>query len=77
MPAAMADQYRMPLWNYMFELHNGRFFRDLIGNWYLLVPILGSLLFLLLTITGIYDWLVIRILLPRRGRSRSSQTPVA
>lgn len=64
MPAAMVEDYRMPLWTYMFELHNGRFFRDWMGQWYKLIPILGSLLFLLLTLTGIFDWLMIRLVLP-------------
>ena len=69
MPASMAEQYRMPLWHYMFEVHNGRFFRDWIGRWYQLVPILGSLLFLLLTVSGIYDWVMIRLVFPSRARS--------
>jgi len=70
MPEAMTDQYRMPLWNYMFELHNGRFFRDWIGGWYILVPILGSFLFLVLTITGLFDWLMIKVVAPRRTRKQ-------
>lgn len=74
MPKEMMEQYRMPLWNYMFELHNGRFFRDWIGNWYILVPILGSFLFLILTGTGIFDWLMIKIVVPRRIRSASNQS---
>ncbi|MCP4655195.1 MAG: PepSY domain-containing protein [bacterium] len=69
MPSAMQDRYRMPLWNYMFELHNARFFRDWIGQWYLLIPPLGSLLFLMLTVTGGYDWLYLRLLQRRSGRS--------
>jgi hypothetical protein len=59
-PDALAERFRMPLWNYAFELHNGRFFRDWIGGLYFLLPIVGSLLFLLLSLTGIYDWLAIR-----------------
>ena len=27
MPEKMRSNYRMPLWNYMFEIHNGRFFK--------------------------------------------------
>jgi hypothetical protein len=59
-PEALAERFRMPLWNYAFELHNGRFFRDWIGGLYFLLPIVGSLLFLLLSLTGIYDWFAIR-----------------
>jgi len=35
MPSEMAGGYRMPLWNFLFELHNGRMFKDLIGDWYI------------------------------------------
>ena len=73
MPKQLTERYRMPLWDYMFELHNGRFFRDWIGQWYLLVPIVGSLLFLLLTVTGIFDWLMIRLVLPRAHRRRRGE----
>ncbi len=66
MPVQMSERYRMSLWNGMFELHNGRFFRDWIGKLYMLVPILGSLLFGLLTLTGLYDWLMVRVIVPRR-----------
>ncbi len=66
MPQQMGERYRMSLWNGMFELHNGRFFRDWIGKLYMLIPILGSLLFGLLTATGIYDWLMVRMIVPRR-----------
>ncbi len=69
MPDAMRDRYRMPLWNYMFELHNARFFRDWIGEWYLLIPPVGSLLFLMLTVTGAYDWLYLKLLQRRSSRS--------
>jgi len=57
MPQEMTADFQMPLWNYLFEIHNGRFFGNWIGNWYLLVVPLGSLLFLLITLSGIYDWL--------------------
>ncbi len=66
MPEAMSDRFRMSLWSGMFELHNGRFFRDWIGQGYLLVPILGSLLFGLIIATGVYDWLMVRVIVPRR-----------
>jgi len=56
----------MPLWNWLFEIHNGRFFKDLIGEWYILIVPLGSLLFVLITLSGVYDWIHIRI----RGGSK-------
>lgn len=59
-PQELTDDNRLPLWNYMFELHNGRIFKDLIGNWYILIIPLGSFLFILITLTGIYDWIYTR-----------------
>lgn len=47
---------RMPLWNYLFELHNGRIFQGWIGKWYILIAPLGSLLFILVTLSGVLDW---------------------
>ncbi len=55
----LADQ-SMPLWNYLFELHNGRLFQDFIHDWYILLVPLGSLLSCLLVVTGIVDWFVVR-----------------
>lgn len=57
MPPQIRGEYRMPLWNYLFEIHNGRFFKRWVGEWYILIVPLGSLLFLLVTISGVYDWL--------------------
>lgn len=57
MPAELQQGFKMPLWNYLFEIHNGRFFKDLVGKWYIVILPIGSLLFVLITLTGIYDWL--------------------
>lgn len=70
MPAEMSRRYRVGLWTCMFELHNGRVFRDLIGNWYKLIPPLGSALFFLITVTGIFDWCYMK-LRPRRSMERA------
>lgn len=56
MPDEMLADYHMPLWNYMFELHNARIFKSMIGGIYILLIPLGSLLALILFITGVYDW---------------------
>ncbi|SDZ77736.1 PepSY-associated TM region [Desulfuromusa kysingii] len=47
----------MSLWHFLFELHNGRIFRQWLGpaTW-LLIP-LGGFLMLSNLITGFYDWL--------------------
>jgi hypothetical protein len=77
MPRAMSHRYRMPLWNYLFELHNGRFFKDWIGAFYLLVPVLGSLLFFVLTATGVFDWVYLKVILPRRKRKQRARRALA
>ena len=68
MPPEVREQYRMPLWNYLFEVHNGRFFQEWLGGGYILIVPLGSLLLVLITLTGVYDWL--RNQLARRRRQR-------
>ena len=60
LPEEIRIDNRLPLWNYMFELHNGRIFKDLIGEWYILIIPLGSFLFILITLTGIFDWIYTR-----------------
>ena len=57
MPAQMVTNPKFPLWNYLFEIHNGRFFQDITGKLYILILPLGSLLFVLITLSGVYDWL--------------------
>ncbi len=73
MPAAMADNYRMPLWNYFFEIHNGRFFQSITGNFYILIVPLGSLLAIVLTLTGIFDWMFKKAV---KIRNRKWKSPV-
>lgn len=57
MPEIFAKEGRLSLWNYAFELHNARFFADWIGDWYILIIPLASLLFILISLTGILDWI--------------------
>jgi hypothetical protein len=68
MPAEI-ETAGMPLWNYLFEIHNGRFFADVVGSWHLLIIPLGSLLFLVITLSGVYDWIWVRVV--RRKGSRA------
>lgn len=72
MPVEMAREFRLPLWNYMFELHNGRIFRDLVGVFYALIAPLGSILFVLITLTGIYDWCYLKLTSHRHNQPESS-----
>ena len=69
-PEALTGEFRMPLWNYLFEIHNGRFFKDVIGGWHILVIPAGSLLFVLITLSGIYDWVYLKVV--RRSPTRAS-----
>jgi hypothetical protein len=71
MPELMKKDYRMPLWNYMFELHNGRIFKGFIGGWYILFVPVGALLFLFISFTGVFDWAFIK-LKGRAARKRGS-----
>jgi uncharacterized iron-regulated membrane protein len=70
MPLSVRANYRMPLWNYLFEIHNGRFFRDWLKNGYILLVPVGSLLFILITLSGVFDWAYHKI----RRSQRSAQT---
>jgi hypothetical protein len=68
-PDELTGEYRMPLWNYLFEIHNGRFFKDIIGGLYILIIPLGSLLFVLISLSGIYDWVYLKVV--RRSPNRA------
>ena len=59
MPESLSMEYKMSLWNFMFELHNGRIFKDWIGGLYILLIPLGSLFFILIILSGIYDWFIL------------------
>ncbi|MBL7014691.1 MAG: PepSY domain-containing protein [Candidatus Marinimicrobia bacterium] len=56
-PQSVSEHYKMPLWNYVFEIHNGRFFRGILGEWYILLLPIGSLLLVFITMSGVIDWL--------------------
>jgi len=71
LPERMNSEYTLSLWNFMFELHNGRIFQDLIGSWYILIAPLGSLLFLIITLSGIFDWFCIKM----RKESKKKNKP--
>ncbi len=69
MPEAMIQGYRMPLWSFLFEVHNGRIVRDWIGDSYFLISVLGSLSLLAISFTGFYDWAYRKL---RRGTKTKS-----
>jgi len=57
MPKFISDEFKLSLWHYAFEIHNARFFFDWIGNLYILVIPVLSILFLIIILTGIFDWI--------------------
>ncbi len=73
MPAEMSQDFRMPLWNYLFEIHNGRFFQGILGDFYILLVPLGALLFVTLVLTGIYDWVYLKVIRKRKMRRNKKQ----
>lgn len=75
MPDEMVQGYHMPLWSFLFEVHNGRIFRDWIGSSYFLISILGALALLAISFTGLYDWAHRKLAArARKARSRANET---
>ncbi|MBX3042543.1 MAG: PepSY domain-containing protein [Candidatus Kapabacteria bacterium] len=60
MPDFLKENYGMSLWNYLFELHNGRLFQAFVGDYYILIIPLSALIFIIVIITGVFDWLYIK-----------------
>jgi hypothetical protein len=61
MPEKIREKSQISLWHFLFEFHNGRIFRDLLGRYTWLVVPLGGLLLLITIITGTYDWIYRRM----------------
>ncbi len=80
-PVEITEGYRMPLWNYLFELHNARFFKSWIGAFNILVVPLGSMMFLLIVFSGLFDWFYLKKIrrkkpLPLPPKKRVTKLPV-
>ena len=60
MPEQIKKQYRMPFWNFLFELHNGRIFKGVLGSFYILVIPVGGIIGLLILLSGIFDYWFIK-----------------
>lgn len=56
MPNSIKQNYKMPFWNFLFEIHNARIFKSILGGFYMLVIPLGGLLSLLILLSGIFDY---------------------
>ncbi|MBN1904056.1 MAG: PepSY domain-containing protein [Deltaproteobacteria bacterium] len=61
MPDKLREEGRISMFNLIFEIHNGRIFRDLLGSYTWLIVPLGGLLLFLTAFTGVYDWLYRKI----------------
>ena len=53
------NEIKMPLWNWNFELHNGRILKFIIGKYYILLVPFSAILFFLVILSGLYDWIFI------------------
>ena len=62
------NEIEFPLWNWMFELHNGRIFKGIIGKWYIIFVPLLSIFFFLMLLSGIYDYIHIFKIKKRQNR---------
>lgn len=62
MPDRIVKNSRMSLWHFLFEVHNGRIFRDWLGKYTWLIVPLGGLVLLLNVLSGSYDWFYRRVL---------------
>ena len=60
MPEKIADASPISLWNAMLEVHTGRIFEPLLGNFYILVVPLVGLFTLFITVTGFFSWYLAR-----------------
>lgn len=70
MPKSIAENYQMPLWNYMFELHNGRLFKSMIGGSYILLVPLSGILLLMVTLSGLYRYLKKKAFKSKKSRKK-------
>jgi hypothetical protein len=52
-PEIVERNFAMPLWNYLFEIHNGRFFKGVIGGFHALIIPLGGILSLIVAVSGL------------------------
>lgn len=67
MPAAIIKCSPISLWNASLEVHTGRIFEPILGNFYILVVPLVGLFTLLITVTGFFSWYL-------AGRKKSTLT---
>ena len=76
MPQEMIENFRWSLWSFLFSLHNGRFFSDWFGSWNTAIIFTLGVLFVLVSISGTYDWLHTKVIKPKlvERKKRKKQT---
>ena len=72
MPEQIRRHYRMPLWNFLFELHNGRLFKGMVGSFYMLIVPLGGIFGLLILLSGVFDYWYLK-LAGKKNRSHEAE----
>ena len=70
MPEHIRRHYRMPLWNFLFELHNGRLFKGVVGSFYMLIIPLGGIFGLLILLSGVFDYWYLKLV---GGKNRNHE----
>ncbi|MDP2722694.1 MAG: PepSY-associated TM helix domain-containing protein [Bacteroidales bacterium] len=61
MPAEIKQNFRMSLWNFLFELHNARIFQGAIGGFYILIIPLFGMISLLILMSGVFDYWYVKL----------------
>ncbi len=56
MPKNVLEESRMSLWNFSLEIHTGRFFRFLLGDFYILLVPLSGLVSVIVVLSGYLLW---------------------
>lgn len=61
MPKQLKEDFKMPLWNWLFELHNARIFQGVLGGFYILVIPLFGITGLLIILSGVFDYWYVKL----------------
>jgi hypothetical protein len=60
MPAQIISASPISLWNTALEIHTGRIFESILGNFYILIVPLTGLFTVIIIITGFFAWFIAR-----------------
>jgi len=56
MPSTVADAFKFPLWNLAQEIHTGRIFSFMLGDFYILVVPLTGIFLVVVVLSGFMMW---------------------